>query len=93
MALLSLCPLCSKQIEAIKAVETTIEMAWKPARKGLLLQCPHCNGVLGCQVDPFTIRSEVMNHFEQILDDKIKPLTKVVGELGHVIHSKLREIA
>lgn len=60
--MLSSCPVCKGVVSHVNGDGVEINMGYdKKTWNGVLYKCPHCNTVLGCQIDPIAIKSDIVD--------------------------------
>jgi hypothetical protein len=59
-----LCPKCDRLITHVEVADVTINVSLHPRWKGFSYACPHCNTVLGIEMNPLTIREDIQNHVD-----------------------------
>jgi hypothetical protein len=63
------CPYCGKYIKSLRIdglkASAPLSMTWK----AITYNCPLCNMILGCQIDPIAIKTDIINELEKRLSD------------------------
>jgi len=57
---MSTCPKCSKSITQLRGQEHTL-LIGHPPLKAISMNCPECDVLLSCQIDPISIKSDIVN--------------------------------
>lgn len=60
------CPKCDNIVTYLKGHPTDIR-AGGSAYNGVQYQCPYCTAILGAEVDPLAIKSDILNGVKKIL--------------------------
>jgi predicted RNA-binding Zn-ribbon protein involved in translation (DUF1610 family) len=55
------CPKCGQIVTAVAIEDITMNVTFNPAWKGFSFACPHCRAILGVQINPLTIRDEIID--------------------------------
>ena len=55
------CPKCDKLANDVRLEETTLNVDSKTRLRGLVYSCQNCNTVLSIQIDPFSLKDEIVN--------------------------------
>lgn len=65
------CPSCKTPVLSPIAEAVGITVISGIDRHGLTYKCPSCQTVLGCEIDPIALRSEIV---QQVVDELFKRL-------------------
>jgi uncharacterized protein with PIN domain len=60
MSRIARCPRCQDELEHTKSVPLPVYDRTRMRWQGVALLCPHCNTVLGTNIDPEAIISEIL---------------------------------
>lgn len=60
------CPACGGFVTVVNGHCLTINIDGG-SFKGITYQCPMCQTVLGCQIDPIAVRTEIVDAVKEIL--------------------------
>ncbi len=73
---------------AVQVEDVNIHVGFSPTWKGFSYYCPHCKTVLGVQVNPLTIQTDIQSHVDSQLRairneivNRIENLNRAVQEL------------
>lgn len=55
------CPKCDHPVRRLQGDGVEITVVAGATLRGLTYSCPSCSAVLGCQVDPIAIRTDIIN--------------------------------
>lgn len=68
--MLSKCPKCEKSITNVNLEDIEINHNSQPRWKGISCLCPFCNSVLGVQIDPVALKTDLRNEILSALQGK-----------------------
>lgn len=54
------CPKCEKVVTAVRIEDVTVRVGVQPQWKGVSYCCPWCNTVLGVQIDPVALKTDII---------------------------------
>lgn len=55
------CPKCEKTVHALNLTEVDASVFMGTKWRTVTYNCPHCNTILGCQIDPIAIKTDTVN--------------------------------
>ena len=55
------CPGCGQVTNTVKAGHIIVDVAPTTKWNGITYTCPKCNVILGVQIDPISIRTDIVN--------------------------------
>jgi hypothetical protein len=62
------CPKCEKVMGKLRLQQVDIDVAFGgKSWNGVSYQCPFCNTVVGAQIDPIAIKTDMINELTEIL--------------------------
>jgi len=61
------CPKCEKIITSVTIDDVNGCVLSMPTWKTISYQCPYCNTVLGVQIDPVAIKTDIVNEIVKAL--------------------------
>lgn len=67
------CPKCGKWVDHVGSFELLAGEPLQDKRHALAYTCPFCQTILGCQLDPITLRADMV---EQVVDELFKRLQR-----------------
>ena len=56
------CPKCEKPVMTVKGDPVTINVSVANQLKGVSYSCANCSTVLGVEIDPLAVRTEIVAH-------------------------------
>lgn len=67
------CPKCNAIISYVNIGDIPIHVNSHPKWKGISYLCPFCSAILGLQIDPVAIKTEIVNDVRDLLKLKTHP--------------------
>jgi hypothetical protein len=55
------CPKCEKAVFSLQISATEAGEPFGTRWKALTYNCPYCNTILGCQIDPIAVKIDIVN--------------------------------
>lgn len=83
--MVSKCPHCKKitptlRVTAMQMPEVNTDRIWQ----GLAYECPHCDAIISCTVDPSKIRNEITDHVDKALANHS---LQIINEVKKILHA------
>jgi hypothetical protein len=63
------CPKCERTVINVKMENVRIDVGFTPAYEGVSYICPSCNSVLGIQMDPIALNSDLVDEIIEKLKE------------------------
>lgn len=54
------CPKCETTVSNVTVEEVTVDVVFAPTWRGVSYVCPHCRTVLGVQIDPVALKTDIV---------------------------------
>ncbi len=61
------CPYCGKNVLSLRINGVDASATMGTRWNALTYNCPSCQAVLGCQIDPIAIKTDILNEIKKLL--------------------------
>ena len=66
------CPACQKIVTSLRGGNLEVTFSMVNSFNAVTYNCPHCNTILGCEIDPIALRTDIVNFTTEAILEKLR---------------------